>query len=150
MPGAVDIDELDVSIPERAAISISSDDDDDNDQDDDDDCSSVTSNHYDANDEDFPPAFAYSADLVDVKRRLDDMIKSICKALTGDSQSPYVQGFRNHVVELVNGPHTTPLKIALSGSVGTGKSSLLNCLIDSPDLAPAVSYSELSFDLFCG
>ena len=52
--------------------------------------------------------------------------------------STHVQNFQTKATELQNIPRPQPPKIALMGDTGAGKSSLLNSVVDIPDLARAV------------
>ncbi|KAM3423220.1 hypothetical protein BST61_g669 [Cercospora zeina] len=85
----------------------------------------------------FDPAFSDTEiGLTGIVERIVDIVdRNPCK-------SSYVKNFRAKAEELRTIPRPQPMRIALLGDTGAGKSSLLNSVVDVPDIAKAISSGE--------
>lgn len=115
--------------------------DDNEDQDNSTDVGPNTRQIYDENNESYPAIPAFHPNVTKAKTKLQDLIYNVIDALDKDTKSARLREFREKATELLNIPTPEPLRVALAGEVGMGKSSLLNSLIGVPDLASTVSDS---------
>jgi len=100
---------------------------------------------YDESQEPFPAYVVYDSGIEDIKKRLTLIPKEVLQILPEDSiKSKSLSMHIAKAKEISEFPKTAGIKIAILGSAGAGKSSLLNAVTDVPDLAKSVRLLCLS------
>ncbi|KAK4631147.1 hypothetical protein CLAFUW4_03299 [Fulvia fulva] len=89
---------------------------------------------------DFP---AYDQEIPRIREQLTGIVRDVCKIVEQHPcGSSHMANFSEKGKGLFKIPEPAVIKIALVGNPGVGKSSLLNYLIDIPDLARALAAGE--------
>lgn len=95
--------------------------------------------NYTEAEEDFPAHAIYDTDLAGISEQLAGLPPKLLEALQDQScNSKQLDGHIQRARELLTVPSTDPIRVAVLGDAGTGKSSLLNSLTDIPGLAYSV------------
>ncbi|PIB00158.1 hypothetical protein CB0940_02595 [Cercospora beticola] len=91
----------------------------------------------------YPKLPAYDPVFSEIENGLTGIVEHIID-LVGrfPCKSTYVKNFRAKAEELRAVPRPQPMRIALLGDTGAGKSSLLNSIVDVPNIAKAISSGE--------
>lgn len=90
--------------------------------------------------ESFPEHAIYDNSIDDIKEKLTGIPPLVYNALAQhDCKSKQLQNLAAKAGDLSTYPNTKVLRVAVLGTAGTGKSSLLNSITDIPDLAKSVS-----------
>lgn len=100
---------------------------------------------YDESQEPFPACVVYDASIRDIKKRLTSIPRQILGMLPKDDSKSKSNSM--HIAQAKNiseFPKTVGVKIAILGSAGAGKSSLLNAVTNIPDLAKSVKQAYSS------
>lgn len=93
--------------------------------------------------EELPKLPAYHPDLPKITASLTGTIQEVLNIIEANPcDSTHVQGIKTKGQGLLEIPKPKPVRIALLGDTGAGKSSLLNSIIDIPDLARALGSGE--------
>lgn len=94
---------------------------------------------YDEGGEPWPACVAFDLDFANLKEHLSQISNTAMKIVDDSGcQSQRALSLRKNACQGTNVPRSNREKVALLGNTGAGKSSLLNSLLDRPDLARAV------------
>lgn len=89
--------------------------------------------------ESFPKHAIYDVSIDSIRARLAGIPPRILRALEQhDCKTKQLQTLSLKAGDLSSYPTTRIMRVAVLGTAGTGKSSLLNCITDIPDLAKSV------------
>lgn len=95
---------------------------------------------YSEDQEPLPRRACYDEDIEGITKRLSDIAKKAHELFTESAnKSKTAAAHKVRADQLQVLPDTGKLRVAILGDAGTGKSSLLNSLTDTPELAKSVS-----------